>query len=495
MNEQSFPIEEITALLWRRRALIGVVFVIGVATVVVLAWLQAPTYRATARLMVTSARATTTISPDANERPRVDPVTDSDLGSEIAMLGSTSLLREVLEPYSDRIEPPPTSPMQRIRQFVTYPLSIPGRVYRLIHNLPPDSALDEWTAQASGHLGVAQVGRSTLIEVAYEDRRPEWAAELVNSLVSHHVERHVRMNQQASTQQFYESQRELLGGTLRDAESALRNFYEQEGIATSGAGVPALRKRIVQLEGSLADAQTELAESSAEAEFLERAMHDLTAGGGMAAPVQAGAALIKGRIVELELQRSQLLTQYAPTSMKMADLDRQIAEARRLLDEEKRSGPAVSDPARQTLEANLTKTQARTAALQARTAAVREQLESSRVQLEHLGSVASKQEHLEQDVTSAKRSLATYLKKEEEARFSNALDESRIVNVSIVERASPPVRPLQSKRTRTILMGAVMSLSAGLGLAFVRDRIDPTVKSGSEARRISALPVLAEIPS
>jgi uncharacterized protein involved in exopolysaccharide biosynthesis len=498
MNEQSLPIQEISGMLWRRRSVIAVVFAVGLVTVVVLAWLQAPTYRAAAKLMVTSARATIAVSPDANERPRVDPVTDSDLSSEVAMLNSPSLLREVLEPLRDHVpQPPPPTAIGRALHVLTYPLSVPGDIYRSIHDLPPDSAFDQRIAGAAQHLTVTQLGRSNLIEVAYEDRRPEWAAELVNSLVATHVDRHVRLNQQASAQQFYESQRALLSDKLRDAEVALRTFYEREGIDAVGTGAKSMRERLAQLESALADSQTEMAESSAEAEFLARAMTTIGKGGASvpAGALTSGTALVKSRVVELELQRSQLLSQYAPTSMKVADLDRQIAEARRLLEEEKRGGSAPSDPARQELETKLTQTQARAAALQARSTALRTQIDTGRGQLEHLDAIASEQERLEQEVNASKQSLATYLKKEEEARFSNALDESRIVNVTIVDRAIVPRTPLQSKRMTTILLGAVVSLAAGIGLAFVRDRIDPSVKSGSEAHHISGLPVLAEIPS
>lgn len=495
MNEHRLPIQEIIALLWRRRSLIGIVFAAGLVTVIVLAWLQGPIYRASAKLMVTSARATITVSPDANERPRVDPVTDSDLSSEVAMLNSASMLREVLAPYRDRQQPQPApSGFARVMSILTYPLSLPSRIYRAIHELPPGSPLDEWVAETSQHLTVTQLGRSSLIEVALENRNPQWAADVVNNLVSRHVERHVQMNQQNSAQQFYESQRTLLTEKLRSAEKELREFYERESIDSGTKGLTELRTRVSQLETSLADAEVELAESAAEADFLSHAMTTLPKPGAVASNLTTGTTLIKNRIVELELQRSQLLTQYAPTSMKVEDLDRQLKEAHRLLDEEKMDAAGPGDPARQKLEANRLQTQARAAALQARTASLRAQLDSSRTELAHMDTIASDQERLEQEVNSAKASLATYLKKEEEARFSNALDESRIVNVTVVDRATPPQTPMQSKRALTILIGAIMSLAAGLLVAFLRDWLDPTVKGGADAQRLSGLPVLAEIP-
>jgi uncharacterized protein involved in exopolysaccharide biosynthesis len=205
--------------------------------------------------------------------------------------------------------------------------------------------------------------------------------------------------------------------------------------------------------------------------------------------------VVQVRLLELELERSQMLTQYAPTSVKIADIDRRIAEARRLLESQKALGVVPADPLHQALTANLTQTRARAAALQARIDAVGAQLDSTRPQLAHLESIASEQERLEQEVSAAKQSLATYLKKEEEARFSKAMDESRIVNVTVVEHATVPESPQPSKRALTILLGAAVSLAAGLGLAFARDLLDGTIKSSSEARRLAGVPVIAEIPS
>src|SRR5262245_44949413 len=294
MTEQSLPVQEIAGVLWRRRALIGVVFAVGLLTVFVVVWLQAPSYRASAKLMVTSARATLAVSPDANERPRVDPVTDSYMSSEVAMLGSATLLREVLEPYRERMRPAAPTGFARVRELLSYPFNLPGQIYRAIHGLPPGGALDEWAADMAHHLTVTQVGRSNLIEVAFEHRNPNWAAELVNNLLAHHVERHVRMNQQNSAQQFYEAQRALLTDKLRAAEEAQRNFYERESIdsATKGLGLTELRTRVAQLESALADAETELAESSAAAQFLGHALATSPRGGG--AGGSSGGSLTAG---------------------------------------------------------------------------------------------------------------------------------------------------------------------------------------------------------
>jgi len=44
-------------------------------------------------------------------------------------------------------------------------------------------------------------------------------------------------------------------------------------------------------------------------------------------------------------------------------------------------------------------------------------------------------------------------------------------------------------------VGLVISLALGMGLAFLIDRMDPSVKSSLQAQRATGLPVLTEIPS
>jgi len=135
------------------------------------------------------------------------------------------------------------------------------------------------------------------------------------------------------------------------------------------------------------------------------------------------------------------------------------------------------------------------AAVRARVDSLRGQVADFRAKVSHLDDIAAEQEHLEQQLNAAKEAYATYSKKEEEARFSSALDDSAIVNITIAERAETPISPEKTKSMMIFAMGSVMSLVAGIGLAFLRDRLDPTVKSAAEARGVTGLPILAEVSS
>ena len=133
------------------------------------------------------------------------------------------------------------------------------------------------------------------------------------------------------------------------------------------------------------------------------------------------------------------------------------------------------------------------ASAQARLDTIHAQITEARQTLGHLDSIAAEQERLEQDVATAKEAFATYYRKQEQARLSSALDASRIVNVAIAQPAQVPVGPAKSYRSLLLALGGVMSLMAGIAVAFVFDQLDPSVRDATDAQGVTGLPVLAEI--
>ena len=487
--------EEILVLLLRHWKLILAFGVVGTTIGAISAFFQSPVYEASAKLRVTSERARVMVSPDPSAGTTVERVSDENLNSEVALLKSPALVREVLEPHRAQIEHPPAhipTVIERVTNVVRYPLNQLRAAYRRLHNMPPYSAFEDNVDTLEDLVQVSVVKNSNLIQISFTGSNPKGVADFVNQLADHHVERHARLNQQSEALSFLETQRQLLSDKLRHAEQALAQFYDRESVTVGSEQLPALQARLAELETALANSNTELAEGTARAQFLSTQLRAVPQG---ASTDQRSAApgdplqLIRNRTLDLRLQRSELLSKYAPTSLKIQEIDRQIAEAQQLLAAEAKGGNAVNP----TLGLDLTQTQAQMAAVKARVQSLQEQVARSRATLEHLEQIGAEQDRLEQDVATAKQAFLTYTKKVEEARFSDALDQSRIVNVSIVEPAAVPAAPLPSKRSRTVMMTAIISLAAGVGLAFLLDRINPAVQGSDEAAKLSGLPILAEI--
>lgn len=496
MNDQQIPWRELLAVVHRRRKFILQVFLGGFITVAIGVWTQHPSYRASATLMVTSDRAQIVVSPDANTRPTVERVTEQDMNSEVALIHSEALVREVLEPYWSDEKDVPTL-FARLMSLVTFPLRIPSILYQRYHNLQPATGLDNWVNAMLINLGVGVIGKSNLIAVDFYAADPKWAAEFVNKLVARHIERRAKLSQQSEARRFYESQYDVLAAKSRDAEGALEEFNHRQGIESlSPEQRTSVRIRLTDLQSLLSTSERELAEGTARVAFLTSEIKNYPKNIATESRVAQNQQFIKPKILELELQRSELLSKYAPTSVRVRDIDRQIAEARRLMNSDRETLAETTNainPAYQNLEVDLAQTKAQMAAVGARVEALRSQVAEHRTMVGHLDEISSEQERLEQAVKSSKEAAATYSKKEEEARFTTALDESNLVDIAIAESAEVPTLPEKSKQSMMLLLGAVMSLAVGVGLAFLRDRLDPAVKSAAEAKSVTGLPILAEV--
>jgi uncharacterized protein involved in exopolysaccharide biosynthesis len=257
-----------------------------------------------------------------------------------------------------------------------------------------------------------------------------------------------------------------------------------------------LRDRLAELQTQLANSETELTEGTARVAFLSEEIKNYPRNIATESRVAQNQQFIKPKLLELELQRSELLARYAPGSVKVRDIDRQIAEAKRLMNANPDTFAETTNainPAYQNLEVDMAQTKAQMAAVTARVETLRQQVAEHKARVMRLDDVGSEQERLEQAVASAKEAFLTYSKKEEEARFSTALDESTFVDIAIAERAEVPTTPLKTKQAFKLILGTILSLVAGIAFAFIRDRLDPAVKSAAEAKNVTGLPVLAEV--
>jgi capsular exopolysaccharide synthesis family protein len=85
-----------------------------------------------------------------------------------------------------------------------------------------------------------------------------------------------------------------------------------------------------------------------------------------------------------------------------------------------------------------------------------------------------------------------------EALFSrlkeqNVTEESRNVDVWVVEQAETPVKPAKPNKKVNILLGLVLGLFGGIGLAFFIEYLDNTIKTPEEAEERLGLPMLGII--
>jgi uncharacterized protein involved in exopolysaccharide biosynthesis len=196
-------------------------------------------------------------------------------------------------------------------------------------------------------------------------------------------------------------------------------------------------------------------------------------------------------LLQLEAQRAQMVGRYLPDSERMRDIDSQIARMRVAI---RSYDTVVSGTAGSSAGSNLTDARARLAALRGREVALTQQLDSYRKQMELLKTDAFELTRLERQVKLDEEAYLSYVRAAEQSRLSNAIEQSKLLRLTIVEPAVVPMEPVGPRRGAILTFGAGGGLLLALGLAFARDRFDPTVRTPDEARQCAPIDVLTMVP-
>lgn len=99
---------------------------------------------------------------------------------------------------------------------------------------------------------------------------------------------------------------------------------------------------------------------------------------------------------------------------------------------------------------------------------------------------------LKREIETNRNLLDTYTQRQKEQEL--AITGNRPNNIKISNRASTPVEPIGPQRLRNIIVAFLVSLAFGVGLAFLIDYLDDSVRTSDDVSRHLGLPTLALIP-
>ena len=104
-------------------------------------------------------------------------------------------------------------------------------------------------------------------------------------------------------------------------------------------------------------------------------------------------------------------------------------------------------------------------------------------------------EILEIQVTNTNSELAASIANTMAQEFSKAvIDIKKVDSVSIVDTAVIPDKPIKPSKTLNVLIAFVVGLMASVGLVFLLEYMDNTVKTSSDVEKLLGIPVLGIIP-
>jgi succinoglycan biosynthesis transport protein ExoP len=186
---------------------------------------------------------------------------------------------------------------------------------------------------------------------------------------------------------------------------------------------------------------------------------------------------LRGKEADLRIQAAELNTQFGPAYPKLAQLNGQIKEVdSEILVETRKVGGKIKGQYM--------------AAVQ-RESMLHDALEKQKQEANKLNESAIEYSLLKRDLDSNRQLYEGLLEKLKEAGVSAGL---RSNNFRIVDVARVPTAPIEPNIPRNLTFALMLGLTSGVGLAFLMEGLDNTVRTTEQAQMISGLPPLGMIP-
>ena len=486
----SFSLRDFLTIVFRHSRLIALSFLGILAGAILIAALQPNRYEASMKILVKRERMDPVVTP-ANAQPQpAAEVNEEQLNSEVELIKSRDLLEKVVLACGlEKSQGNLWSPILRaIGRGGDGTVNNNARIEGAIR------ALDR-------HLRADVIKKTNMIGIDYSSPKPELAARVLTTLSNLYLEKHVAVHRPPGTLEFFQQQRERYQKQLSEAEASLADFSQRTGVVSASLEKDTALQKVSEFEVALRQNQAAMAESEQRRRLLEQLtsampnrivtqVRDSDDG-----PLISG---IRSNLLALEQKRTELLTKFAPGYRLVQQVDAQIALTRDALTsaekaklhEETTDRNTTYEWAREELE----KTKTELAGLQAREAATASAVASYTQRSRSMEHQQIVQENLTRTMKATEESYLLYLRKEEEARTSDALDRERMLNVAIAEPPSVPALP-SNQRSRTILFGAFFAMMVSVGLAFVSERLDTTFRTPAELQSVLDVRVLAALPA
>jgi uncharacterized protein involved in exopolysaccharide biosynthesis len=479
-EDVSPTMRELATVLFRQRKLfIGVA---GLVLVLAVAYAFAgATYRAHVRVLVRRGRADPPAAAQENAPPdfsRVE-VTEEELNSEVELLKDDDVLRRVV---------------------VANDLTAHDWLRWLRFHEDQAARVERAAKKLANRLDVEPIKKTNLIAVSYDAADPQLAEHVLQSLASVYLEKHMEVHRPGGQLHFFDEQTGESRRQLEEAEGKLMDFTKSHDVVVAAQQRDLVLQRLNDVEASYREIQVEMSGTKHRVHELDAQLTKLPARSITQVRTADNPELLralKASLLDLELKKTQLLTKFEPSHRLVQEVEQEILQAKAAIEEQKlspvRDETTDLDTNHEWAKTELQKAQVEMKGLEAREATTSAHLAVYRSLARELGEDAIVQDDLASSEKAAQENYLLYVKKREEARMGDALDEGGIVNVAIAEQPVVPALPVWPAGL-VVLVGCVAALTSGTGAAFAADYMDPALRTPEEVLTCLEIPVLASIP-
>ena len=327
-----------------------------------------------------------------------------------------------------------------------------------------------------GKLKVDALPDSQVIRVSFEHTDPELAAAIANATTKIFIDRSFerKTSRFTDTSGWLDRSTRELKSKVQQAQAALADYTQRNGIYSTEGKENLTTDKLSRLHADATKAETD--------RILKESLYEEVKQGRVAELPEAFSdpkiGMLQTELGRLQVEAAELSVKFGPENPRVAEVEQKVKTYREQISEN-----------RGALEGRL-KADYELAVRNERS--IKQALERAKGEAVQQNQAASQYSALKADAETMTAMYVDFLQKTKQADLQLAEQHN---NVRVIEPADVPGSPTGPMRLRTILIGLLVSLIGGVGLAFFLEYLDNTVKSVEDVVRVAQLPTLAVIPS
>jgi polysaccharide biosynthesis transport protein len=351
---------------------------------------------------------------------------------------------------------------------------------------------------------VVRGGSIVSFTVSYTGRDPKTVAAVVNTLASLYLTENsrVRGEEASGTAGFLRKELEDVKKRLEDQEARVSAFKRRH----IGENPKNMDSNLAVLDRLTAQLRLNSDNQNRALERREALARQFAGSDGMVPPAVGVSGMEPAdpatvRLARLHQELAELQTRFSDKYPDVVRLKADIAvlETQLRTRPETASAPAqpeaAPNPFTFKLRQVIAEVEAEIAALRSEERRLREDFGTYQRRVENTPLREQEFQELSRDYETTSELYRTLLKRYEEAQLAETLEErQKGEQFRILEAAIPPSAPSAPNRSSLLLLGGVLSMGLGMGVALLAEWLDGSLHEVDDLRGVTNIPVVGRIP-
>ena len=476
--------------IWRRHVWLIVILTVGSAiAAAVWSYMQTPVYGAKATIVIEQE------SPGALEKDRYRAADTSPeyfqthfelMRSHHVLQKAADLLRLSEQP---EYQPQPSAIKKTILAILPVAIREFWKPSENVAESSQEEKQDRLLRSFSSHIEIMPIRGARLAHITVNSEDPKFAAEAANTLAFVYIERtqEITSNSKEKAAQWFTAHLDELRNKVQTSQQALYLFRAKHGLLEGQEQKAVAAHKFVEVNSELLRAEMKKTEAQSRYEQIESLLRSRPEKGATDwSNLDASTEVLSSPLIQTlrtqEItasgQLAELSDKYGPLHPKLARAKAELEALRERIQNEIHK---IRDSVKREYDMSLARERAIKGSVNRHS---KEKIQLEQYEIEH--------GMLEREAQSSQHLFDMFLKVSKEADLSSGM---RTNNVYLADPAVPTSIPVRPRKSLNTMLGLLMGFMMGLGVAFIRESRDRSLKGPDDVERyLPSVSLLGMVP-